>query len=288
MRHTRTVFHVPPLRRTATIKAPPWRFRPSGQSRPRGRLLVSYGGRSVRAAVYVDGFNLYKGMLEFRPELKWLDLVELAHRLLPRDEIVKVRYFTAPIKAKATKPGAQARQQLYWRALETHVPALEIHKGHFASRSERLQLLDADPGTVGFGTGFTDVPVYATVRRFEEKGSDVNLASHLLYDATRPLFDKALVISNDSDLREPIRLVASELNLPVYVVNPHPEQYGTQLSEVASVYRYLHPDVVGESQFPAHLTLTSGRQIRRPHEWSESQDTGAGGPTIEVSEPEDP
>ena len=40
----------------------------------------------------------------------------------------------------------------------------------------------------------------------EEKGSDVNLASHLLLDGFQQTRDTVVVFSNDSDLRVPIRI----------------------------------------------------------------------------------
>lgn len=44
---------------------------------------------------------------------------------------------------------------------------------------------------------------------FEEKGSDVNLASHLVRDTFRKQFEVAVLITNDSDLAEPVRIVIS-------------------------------------------------------------------------------
>ena len=44
----------------------------------------------------------------------------------------------------------------------------------------------------------------ATVRKREEKGSDVNVATHLLVDVLTGAIDAAIVISNDSDLALPI------------------------------------------------------------------------------------
>ena len=52
----------------------------------------------------------------------------------------------------------------------------------------------------------------------EEKGSDVNLASHLLLDAVRGAFDVAVVISNDADLRDPVRMAREELSRTVGVL----------------------------------------------------------------------
>ena len=59
------------------------------------------------------------------------------------------------------------------------------------------------------------------VDKTEEKGSDVNLASHLVRDAYQQAFQVAVLITNDSDLAEPVRIVRQELNLPVGVLNPH-------------------------------------------------------------------
>ena len=52
----------------------------------------------------------------------------------------------------------------------------------------------------------------------EEKGSDVNLAAHLLVDVLRERVDAAIVISNDSDLRLPIQVVRQKV--PVGTINP--------------------------------------------------------------------
>jgi len=84
-----------------------------------------------RASVYIDGFNLYRRLLQGHPEDKWLDLEALSEFLLPEYELVRVRYFTARIKSL---PGADAdapqRQQAYLRALRT-LPRTTIHLGKF-------------------------------------------------------------------------------------------------------------------------------------------------------------
>ena len=73
----------------------------------------------------------------------------------------------------------------------------------------------ADPGP-------DDGPRTVEVIKTQEKGSDVNLATFLLLDAFRQESDIAVVISNDSDLKEPIRVLIEELGVPVGLVNPHP------------------------------------------------------------------
>jgi hypothetical protein len=52
----------------------------------------------------------------------------------------------------------------------------------------------------------------------EEKGSDVNVAAHLLFDVLTGQVDEAVVISNDSDLRFPIQHARNRV--PIGTVNP--------------------------------------------------------------------
>ena len=49
---------------------------------------------------YIDGFNLYKGSLERRPECKWLDIVGLCKSLELDANLDMVFYFTAPVKSR--------------------------------------------------------------------------------------------------------------------------------------------------------------------------------------------
>ncbi len=91
--------------------------------------------------VYVDAFNLYYGCLKGTP-YRWLDLGTLCTRLLPKDPINRIRYFTATVSARPDNPDAPQRQQVYLRALET-VPGLSrvgvINPHPPARRSRALQ-----------------------------------------------------------------------------------------------------------------------------------------------------
>lgn len=64
-------------------------------------------------------------------------------------------------------------------------------------------------------------PVMVKVLDTKEKGSDVNLATYLLFDGFRKEYEMAVIISNDADLVEPIRLVTKEMHLPVGIWHPH-------------------------------------------------------------------
>ena len=98
----------------------------------------------------------------------------------------------------------------------------------------------------------------------EEKGSDVNLAAHLLNDAWKGLFDAAVVISNDTDLITPIRMVAVERAKPVFVVCPGRWQMAPQLASVATYQRHIRSAMLTSAQFP---TPIPGTTIRKPATW---------------------
>jgi hypothetical protein len=66
----------------------------------------------------------------------------------------------------------------------------------------------------------------STARR-EEKGSDVNVASHLLLDILEQRVDAAVVISNDSDLKFPVQTARNRV--PVGTVNPSGNQLAGKL-----------------------------------------------------------
>ena len=207
----------------------------------------------ARAIVYLDGFNLYYGALKGTP-YKWLDVEALARRLVPTDQLVAVRYFTARVRPRPDDPQQPQRQQVYLRALET-LPLVSIHLGHYLSHPTRMPLAHPLPGG----------PKTVEVIRTEEKGSDVNLATHLLLDAFRGHCDKAVVVTNDSDLQEPIRVAEDELGVGVVIVNPHPP-LRRSLALRASGLRQLRRPALVACQLPTNLRDARG-EIHKPTTW---------------------
>ena len=107
--------------------------------------------------------------------------------------------------------------------------------------------------------------IHVKVHSMEEKGSDVNLAVHLLHDAWRDVYDEAVVISNDRDLTESIRLVVDEVGKKVTVVCPsRNSRVAKRLEEVASGVKYVRSAQLRKAQFPISI---SGTSIRKPEGW---------------------
>ena len=158
--------------------------------------------------VYVDAFDLYYGCLMGTP-YKWLNLRALCELAFPADQVKDIHYFTARIKPNPHDPDKHVRQDVYFRALRT-VPGLHIHEGTYSRKAVKLPLhpMPAPPTP----------PTLVKVVKNEEKGSDVNLATRLLIDAFDKAFDAAVIITNDSDLAEPIRQVRRQFGYRVTIL----------------------------------------------------------------------
>src|SRR5205085_10980252 len=121
------------------------------------------------------------------------------------------------------------RQQVYLRALRT-IKRLDLQDGFFMRRKKfaalaigkigedfgrgellRARLLQLALKGSGLLAMKSDPIPRVQVWKTEEKGSDVNLASHLLVDGRARVYEQAAVASNDSDLAWPINYVPDTL-----------------------------------------------------------------------------
>ena len=209
----------------------------------------------MKTNFYIDGFNLYYRALKDTP-FKWLDLRKLAETLFPRDTVNQICYFTAKIDARPNDPGQPQRQQAYLRVLHT-LPGFQVHYGLFKTRIKNRPLAFPLEG----------LPEYVDVLNTEEKGSDVNLATRLLADGFRCVYEQAVVISKDSDLASAIRCFRDDLNLQICVVNPDRRRpIQRPLREAATFVKTIRRHHLENCQFPEELTDESGL-INRPSEW---------------------
>lgn len=199
----------------------------------------------MRVGVYIDGFNLYYGGRALcgrgDPGWRWLDLRRLSEQLISQRRswggasLERLVYCTARID-QATNPSGFRDQDVYLLALRSagvidhieygeYVTRLKAHPLAKGRRNKPRVLEVANPVDIPIGWPIKAVtpqePTTALHGRFqawEEKGSDVNVASHLLTDTLTNLIDAAVVISNDSDLRLPIQMARQVL--PVGLINP--------------------------------------------------------------------
>lgn len=200
----------------------------------------------MRVGVYVDAYNLYYGGRHCcgrsTPGWRWLDVRALVESVISAQgqwqntQIVNVVYCTARVDAK-TNPSAQVDQDVYLKALLASSSVDHIEYGNYVARTKTglLAVEERDkkskktkpkiftsnwPVMVRDSAGASVVDARFMVKylHLEEKGSDVNVASHLLLDVLSTRVDAAVVISNDSDLAFPIRAVRDRV--PVGLINP--------------------------------------------------------------------
>ena len=210
--------------------------------------------KSLRTHVYVDGFNLYNGILKKNPKFKWLNLVALCEHILNQNnEVRAVHFFTAKVNGKRD-PDQPNRQQIYFRELNT-LPQVRIHLGHFLSQPQKMLAAESWP------TGNK----FHMVMRTEEKGSDVNLATQLLVDAFDDAFDVAVIISNDGDLKSAISVVRDRFKKTIGIIFPrHP--ISRALKPLAHFTNTPTSTALKLSQFPDEMKDVNGL-FRKPKSW---------------------
>ena len=171
----------------------------------------------------------------------------------PGDTVDLLRYFTARVSARNADDKSPARQQAFLSALGT-LPQVKIHYGRFLPKTKTRPLV-------------SDPACYVEVHDTEEKGSDVNLAAYLLRDGWLGLYDTALVVSQDSDLCEAIRMVRDDIGKPVGVVWLDGREPGRRFLNACSFVRHATPARLGKCQFPDAVMGRNGHYARRPPEW---------------------
>lgn len=235
----------------------------------------------LRFDAFIDGFNLYKGVLERRPEYKWLDLLQFCSGMWPDKCLQSLYYFTAPVKKRFPLDTAPERQEKYLRVLRNQ--GIHVVRGKFRRDEKWLRLTSTQrheaiepvlPSRFGFvqdalnhsaSKAKPDNPK-AQVWSFGEKGSDVNLASYLLRSVLSNGLRSALVVTGDSDLTTPIKF-SVEAGADVRLVAPNKEQESNALRQVASSWFELHPTALSKYQLPRAFITPTGGNIVRPAEW---------------------
>jgi hypothetical protein len=231
----------------------------------------------MRVGVYVDGYNLYYGGRSLcgrgTAGWRWLDIRALAETLIhertnwPDATVDRVVYCTARIDA-VDNPSGHADQDVYLKALAVTASVDYIEYGYYVARVKSLPLALREPNgrprlvspgwpvmvQDGAGEPVNDARFMVSVAHREEKGSDVNVASHLLWDVLLGEIDAAVIISNDSDLQLPVKRARERV--PVGLINPTSGQTAGALRATAGTgvsrhfWRKLSADDFTSHQLP--------------------------------------
>lgn len=222
----------------------------------------------MRTYAYIDGFNLYNGAVKNRPACKWLDMRKMCEALLPSScELDWIRYFTARVGDSRSDPRQPQRQEIYIRALRGECAPFSLHEGRFRADTETLELAGSPP----------EAPKRVKVRVKQEKGSDVNLAAHLISDAAEGEIDAAMVITDDFDQEGALNLVQENYGISLIVVSPRSRQNLARAVK-ADFYKPIHEDLLLECQLPEMALDHDGVEIHRPDTWNPVPENGEAAP----------
>ncbi|MFT3798062.1 hypothetical protein [Microbacterium sp.] len=201
---------------------------------------------ALRVGVYVDAFNVYYGARSQcgrgLPGWRWLDLIGLSEQLATSrfahpTRVATLKYCTA-LREKDGDASSARDQATYLNALRVD-QRVTVELGQYnvktgkgvlvapSSARRRRFARVVSPGADALPTWLAaeetigpegDMNLFVHYSSFEEKGSDVNVAAHLLSDIFRQQVDAAIVLSNDGDLRLPLQIARG--HVPVGLVNP--------------------------------------------------------------------
>lgn len=210
----------------------------------------------MRTYVYIDGFNFYHGAVKGTP-YKWLDFMALFRlELYPHYQIELIKYFTAYVSRRPHDPQQPDRQKIYLKALRRHLGnRVEIILGQFRSH-QKLVTVTTPQGD----------QIQGSAIRTEEKGSDVNLAVHLVNDAWHDRYDSAVVVSNDSDVAAALKIVRDERNKEVVLLTPpkFQRQRSKELKKVCTRSMTIRNSNLAASQLPDPIP---GTNLHKPAVW---------------------
>jgi uncharacterized LabA/DUF88 family protein len=207
---------------------------------------------AIRVAAFVDGFNLYHALRDLhRDHLKWLNLRMLCENFAPRPalSLIDVFYFSA---CATWRPDSYRRHREYVRALQCI--GVKVVMGRFKGKDRRCWRCQA---------GWKD---------HEEKETDVNIALQLLLGGLRGRFDRALLLSGDSDLAPAVRLLRAEVpEVDVRILTPPGRLHSMELVDAAgglSRSRRIDRIQVERSLLPREVRDGTGRLVAlRPPEY---------------------
>lgn len=202
----------------------------------------------ARISVFIDGFNVYHALdnEERYHKYKWLDYMALGRCYIGgRDILEKVYLFTA---LATWNPKKVKRHQMYLRALRRQ--GVEIVMGKFKRKTLECRASCKQK--------------YET---FEEKLTDVNIALHMFRGAYLDEYDRAILISGDTDILPAIRMIHELFpNKKVGVVVPI-DGYSMELKQECDFHFQMKEGQLARCQLPEAMPDEPDGDIRRPDSW---------------------
>ena len=202
-----------------------------------------------KVIVYIDGFNFYFGLKSTKwKSYYWLDTVKFFGKFLKSyQELVQVNYFSAI----PHDSGKQDRQDLFFSANKLN-PKFQLHLGKFLEK--KIKCRECKNFHISY----------------EEKESDVRIATTMIADVVSNKCDISILVSADSDLIPPIEFIRSfKPSHKIFVYFP-PKRFSYDLRNKCDQFVLLerHQSKFEDSMLEDEITHpTSGYLLQRPLKW---------------------
>jgi uncharacterized LabA/DUF88 family protein len=228
----------------------------------------------LRTAFFVDGYNLYYGVLQGSP-YKWLDLTALLTSILriqaPEAELVSVDYYTSPVIARLATRGQASNdaQSRYIRALQARGVSVTLGN-HRLAKGYAPRFVEGEKASRR-----DQVAIW----QLEEKETDVNLALGLYRAACRAdqeQIGQLVLVSGDTDLAPALSAIRADFpHIRLGVILPHRSEAGELVREPPGslktsadwMRRYISNEELAACQLPDKVPLKRKPAIVKPDYW---------------------
>lgn len=206
-----------------------------------------------KVIVYIDGFNFYYG-LKSDPRWQkyyWLDVVKLFEQFMrPNQELIAVKYFSArPQDIEKSR-----HQNAFFQANENN-PKFHLILGKYLQKKIHCRNCEY------------------TIHTYEEKETDVRIATQIIADTYEKNCDVSIIVSADSDMIPAIE-IATQARQNVYVYFP-PNQYSSNLATMGSgkpIHLKKYESRFKKSLLPDTIHLsTPSYDLQIPPKWKKYQ-----------------
>lgn len=229
----------------------------------------------MRTACFVDGYNMFYGLLAGTP-YKWLDLPSLLAHIVriehPESTVSGISFFTSGVKPSLASRGIASKeaQDMYLRALIAR--DVRVFYGRHQLESGKA------PRFINKHTPASRAD-QVDVWKLEEKETDVHIAISMYRLASREAYlpaeertQQIVLVSGDTDMTPALRALREDFpDLRVGVILPHRE--GIQRTVPGSLKQYAHwmrhlvtQVELADHQFPSRIP-TRKKPVTKPDYW---------------------
>lgn len=201
-----------------------------------------------RVIVYVDGFNFYYGLKQKGwKKFYWLDIVKFFEKMMtPNQELVEVNYFSA----RPHDDEASRKQDLFFMANKLN-PKFHLILGKYLKKDLKCPNCKK------------------IIHTFEEKETDVRVATQMINDVYHKRCDITIIVSADSDMVPSIEIIREISSTHKVFAYFPPLKHSVTLTNSCDAVRKLsgYASRFNQSMLPNEVTLPNGYVAHRPDNW---------------------